>query len=392
MEFERLLLSCMLLQPDMIPDVRVKAYHFKNLINRQVYEAILNANDAGAVDCFTVKSYCHNVSLDYIMDLTMLLPSTTNWRAYENEVIEQWRKSELQVLAASLYAVSDVQEAITKARYKLDELEVNAEINDQHKQIMDYADSLNQPHESFKTGFPMLDNLTGGLPYGEVTIIGARPAVGKTAFACNIVCNHLDSLKVGLFSLEMNYKQIATRILCIKNNINGYDIRERDPDAINRVVMSLPVLNRVIIDDSSGYGLDELNSKIRRIVKEHNIRCVIIDYLGLLVLHSKATRNEQISDISQGLKRIAKELNICVIALSQLSRLVTQRSDPKPILSDLRDSGSLEQDAAVVMFLHREEGAMDAELLVRKNREGEVGMIPFVYEKRFTKFSEKQIF
>ena len=223
------------------------------------------------------------------------------------------------------------------------------------------------------TGFVDLDNILGGLNNSDLLILAARPSMGKTALAVNIAYNaalevHEENRAlqkdgcVGLFSLEMSSSQLSSRILSMGTGIDSNKIRKGDinekefSDLIkrSREIAALPFF----LDDSPALSISQIRTRARRLKRQHNLRLLVIDYLQLLRGMSKRgaeNRVQEISEITQGLKAIAKELNIPVIALSQLSRAVEQREDKRPQLSDLRESGSIEQDADVVMFIYREE-------------------------------------
>jgi replicative DNA helicase len=244
-----------------------------------------------------------------------------------------------------------------------------------------------------------LDYLLGGFQRQDQIIIAARPSQGKTALALSMALNMAaQGSGVGIFSLEMSGEQLGLRLLSMVSRVDSHKIKSGDltreewarvSDA-NSYINSLPIY----IDDSSGLNYLEIKSKARRLVALANIEALFVDYMQLVRSPGKVeSRNREIGDVSQGLKELAKELNLPVFALSQLSRQSEQRGDKEPQLSDLRDSGEIEQNADVVMFIHRDEyynptseNSGVARLLIRKNRNGPVGEVQLSFDKRLTFF------
>ncbi len=258
------------------------------------------------------------------------------------------------------------------------------------------------------SGFPSLDKLTSGFQNSDLIIIAGRPSCGKTALGLNIAQNAAIDYKVpvGIFSLEMAELQIGIRLLCSEAGVSSHSVRTGNiPDGQwQRLSMSVGALSEspIFIDDSGTLGILELRSKARRLKLENNIGLLIIDYLQLLKGTSKTeSRQQEISLISRSLKALAKELNIPVIALSQLSRAIEKREieERKPILSDLRESGAIEQDADVVIFIHRPEqyiGCKEtdkgkAEIIIGKQRNGPIGSIKLAFLKELAKFEELEL-
>lgn len=257
-----------------------------------------------------------------------------------------------------------------------------------------------------ETGFLDLDYKTSGLQPSDLVLIAARPSMGKTAFVLNLA-QHMAfkrDLAVAIFSLEMSKEQLVNRMLSQESHVDAQKIRTgrlTDEEWMNLVEGSANIANsRLIIDDTPGITLPVLRSRCRKLKMEHDIRIVIIDYLQLMSgdnKYSNASRQQEISDISRGLKALARELNVPVVALSQLSRAVEQRPDHRPMLSDLRESGAIEQDADVVMFLYRE-GYYNrdlseaeqrvAEIIIAKQRNGPIGTVNLLWIPELTKFSD----
>jgi len=264
------------------------------------------------------------------------------------------------------------------------------------------------------TGYKDLDALTTGLHKDELVILAARPGMGKTAFALNLAQNAAtkDQATVAIFSLEMGAEQLVNRMLCSEGSIDANALRtgQLDENQWNSLVVAMGSLSRtnVYIDDTPGSKMAEIRSKCRRLLKESGkLDLVIIDYLQLIEGTGQENRQQEVSVISRNLKKLAKELHVPVIALSQLSRGVEARQDKRPMLSDIRESGSIEQDADIVAFLYRDDYYRDeegdgensepenqedqdvgeVEVIVGKNRSGPRGTAKLLFVKSYNKFS-----
>jgi replicative DNA helicase len=259
------------------------------------------------------------------------------------------------------------------------------------------------PVTGVATGFTDLDYMTAGLQPSNLVLIAARPSMGKTAFVLNIA-EHIcfrDNKCVAMFSLEMSREELVNRLLSLESKVNSQNLRTGDLNERDWVCLAeaagVVAKSKLIIDDTSSITLSELRSKCRKYKLEHDIQVVIIDYLQLMSGSGRAdSRVNEISEISRGLKSLARELKVPVVALSQLSRGPEQRQDHRPILSDLRESGAIEQDADVVMFLYREdyyerdrEATNIAEVIVAKQRNGPLGKVDLVWMPDYTKFANK---
>ena len=276
--------------------------------------------------------------------------------------------------------------------------------------IFSTLDKIDEMHKAkggitgLSTGFTNLDKLTGGFQRSDLILIAARPSMGKTAFVLN-VAQHMatrEKKSVAIFSLEMPREQLAMRMMCAEGLIDSQHFRTgaMSNDEWKNLVDAADRLSAspMFIDDTAGVNAVELRNKARRISKEHGLDCIIIDYLQLMDggAHSRIdNRQQQISDISRSLKALARELKVPVIALSQLSRGPESRTSRKPMLSDLRESGSLEQDADMVAFLYREdyynpetEKKNLTELIIAKNRNGPTETVGLFFHKNFTRFRE----
>lgn len=254
------------------------------------------------------------------------------------------------------------------------------------------------------TTFKNLDNKLQWLRGGDLVILAARPSMGKTAMALNIAQNVAKKKNVAIFSLEMSKEQLTDRMVCAAMGIDSWKLQkgELSDQEFARIGDALSELSqaRMFIDDSASMNLLEIKSKCRRLKMESGLDMIVIDYLQLINGTNPNNRVQEISDISRGLKSLARELSVPIIALSQLSRNVENRASKEPILSDLRDSGSIEQDADIVLMIYREEYYNNTEMqdtdmnkgkttiFIRKNRNGPVGNADFVFDGKFMKFRE----
>ncbi|MEW4371792.1 replicative DNA helicase [Paenibacillus sp. JQZ6Y-1] len=251
------------------------------------------------------------------------------------------------------------------------------------------------------SGFVDLDRMTAGFQKSDLIIVAARPSVGKTAFALNIAQNTAreKNKNVGIFSLEMSKQQLVQRMMNAEGNINASRVRtgELSEEDWGKAMMAATTLGdaRIFIDDTPGMNVYEICAKARKLKREHGLDMLLIDYLQLIAGRGKAGENRQqeVSEISRMLKQLARELNIPIIALSQLSRGVEQRQDKRPMMSDLRESGAIEQDADIIMFLYRDdyynaetEKKNVIEIIIGKQRNGPIGTVELIFLKDFNKF------
>ena len=251
------------------------------------------------------------------------------------------------------------------------------------------------------TGFSELDRMTAGFQRNDLIIVAARPSVGKTAFALNIAQNVATKTdeSVAIFSLEMGAEQLVMRMLCAEGNINAQNLRTGNltEEDWGKLTMAMGSLSNsgIFIDDTPGIRVSEIRSKCRRLKQENGLGMILIDYLQLIQGSGRSSDNRQqeVSEISRALKSLARELEVPVIALSQLSRGVEQRQDKRPMMSDIRESGSIEQDADIVAFLYRDdyydkesENKNIIEIIIAKQRNGPVGTVSLAFVKEYNKF------
>jgi replicative DNA helicase len=264
------------------------------------------------------------------------------------------------------------------------------------------ASSQNSAITGLATGFRDLDFKTSGFQPSDLILVAARPSMGKTAFVLNIAAYMAfrEHRRVAIFSLEMSKEQLVNRLLAQESNVDASRLRNgrlKDSEWEN-LVMGADVIGKseLVIDDTPGISVPELRSKCRRMKLEGGLDCIMVDYLQLMSGSGRGSdsRQQEISEISRGLKEVAREMHVPLIALSQLSRAVEQRPDHRPVLSDLRESGAIEQDADVVIFLYRDdyynkdsERQGIADILIRKQRNGPLGDVELVWLPEYTKFA-----
>ncbi|WP_313135041.1 replicative DNA helicase [Anaerocolumna sp.] len=354
-------------------------------------------------------------SLEFIRDLITAVPTSANVRHYATIVKEK----------STLRQLIKVTEGITTQCY-LDKEKVETILEETEKKVFDILQKRNsgdfvsikdivfQSLESIEsaaknkgsvtgvaTGFYDLDYKTAGLQPSDLILVAARPSMGKTAFVLN-VAEHValrSNVTTAIFSLEMSKDQLVKRILSMHSKVDSQAIRSgdlSDDDWLKLVESARTIGNsNLIIDDTSSISISELRSKCRKYKLEHNLGLVIIDYLQLMSGSKKSeSRQQEISEISRSLKALAREINAPVVALSQLSRAVEQRPDKRPMLSDLRESGAIEQDADVVMFIYRDdyynhdsEDAGISEIIIGKQRNGPTGTVKLAWLSQYTKFA-----
>lgn len=389
-----------------------------------LYDAMIELfNEAKPVDLITLQNKLKEkdvppelCSLEFIRDLIASVPTSANVRHYANIVKEK----------STLRQLIKVTENITNDCY-LDKEKVETILEDTEKKIFDILQKRNKGDfvsikdivfhslESIEaaaknkgsvtgvsTGFYDLDYKTAGLQPSDLILIAARPSMGKTAFVLNIA-EHValrSNVTTAIFSLEMSKDQLVKRILSMHSKVDSQAIRSgdlSDEEWLKLVESARTIGNsNLIIDDTSSISISELRSKCRKYKLEYNLGLVIIDYLQLMSGSKKSSesRQQEISEISRSLKGLAREINAPVVALSQLSRAVEQRPDKRPMLSDLRESGAIEQDADVVMFIYRDdyynrdsEEAGVSEIIIGKQRNGPTGTIKLAWLSQYTKFA-----
>lgn len=401
---------------DRVADVLVDADFFTDA-HRRIWRHIAQAAGRGRpVDAVTIAESIEATGetsatggLAYLGDLAANTPSAANIRRYAEIVRERSALRRLQAAAADLQAACS-----NPAGRKPEELAAIAEsamlaaidraaadpvsLSDAFGEAMVYVDSRGDTG-GLTTGFRDLDGITGGLEPGQLVIVAARPSVGKTIFGCN-VADHVASSggSVLFFTLEMSRREIGMRIMSARSCVPVHAMRSgtKDADAWQRMSDQMPAAKnqRMVIDDTAAVTVAHVRTKARRLSRKSGLSLVLIDYLQLMRGEGN-NRTQEIGSISRGLKALAKELQVPIIALAQLNRGVEGRADKRPMMSDLRDSGEVEQDADIVVMLHREalysdspEWAGLAEALVRKNRNGPTGDLLLSYQPERMRFAD----
>lgn len=427
LESERGLLGALLQKPDAIHDVAdmVKGDSFYAEKHKHIFEAMRELVDRGEpIDLLSLSEKLQATGAleriggrSYLAELVAAAPSPGNYAHYADLVA---RKHLMRSLI-------DAAHGITEAAYDesqdthvvLDEAEkavmaigsgvaahkfVN--IADKLESAWERIEALSKKEDGIRgvpTGYSGLDNLLSGLHASDLVILAARPSVGKTSLALDIARNAAvrHNVPVGIFSLEMSSEQLIDRMLAAESTVDSWKIRTgavRDTDDFGRIRDALETLSKapIFIDDKPGNNILSMRAVARRLKRERGIGLIVVDYLQLMTpVGAKASDSlvQQVTEISRSLKSLARELEVPVLALSQLSRAVEQRGG-KPRLSDLRDSGSIEQDADVVMFIHREdkrdpsaERTNIAEILVEKHRNGPTGRVELYFDDKRTSFA-----
>ncbi len=426
-EAEQAVLGSMLIDKDaVISAIEIlRKDDFYREDNKAIFEAMINLyNRPEPIDIITVKDELSSIGkfdivggLEYLADLPEKVPTTANVDKYikivkEKSILRSLIKTSNELISLGYDETQEVDTVINEAEKKVFELvqdrnqagysaikEVLVDAFAQLERLYNQKEGIT----GVPSGFADLDLRTAGFHNSELIILAARPAMGKTAFALNIATNAAtkSNVPVLLFSLEMSKEQLVNRVLCSEamvdsNKLKTGKIEEND---WVKIVEALGPLSEaeMYIDDTAGISITEIRAKARKLKLEKNIGLIIIDYLQLIQGSGNrkiGSREQEISEISRSLKILAKELDIPVIALSQLSRAAEQRSEHRPMLSDLRESGSIEQDADIVMFLYRDdyyneesESKNIAEVIIAKNRSGSIGTAEILWMSNYTKFA-----
>lgn len=428
-EAEKSVIGSMLMDRDAIievADVLVKDDFYQSA-NGILFEAMADLYREGKpVDLITLQNKLKEKqvpesvqSLDYIKELVDSVPTSANAKQYANIVKEKSVLRKLikvtEKITADCYLGKDEFSNILEDTEKdIFHLLQNASGREDFTPIRDVVlNTLDQIEEASKnkgkitglpTGFTDLDYKLTGLHPSQLLIVAARPAMGKTAFVLNIA-QHVafrQNVPVAVFSLEMSKEQLVTRLMAMESMIDSQMIRtgELEDQDWEKLMESAAVIGHspLIIDDTPGLTIAEIRSKCRRYKQAQGVGLVIIDYLQLMAGSGKSeSRQQEISEISRSLKALAREIDAPIIALSQLNRAVDSRTDHKPVLSDLRESGSIEQDADVIMFIYRDdyynpdtEKKNLAEIIVAKQRSGATGSIELAWLGQYTKFANKE--
>ncbi len=392
-----------------------------------LFDTMVELNDEGRpVDLVTLQDRLKEKdvppevsSLEFIRDLITAVPTSANIKHYANIVAEKSTLRRLirinEDIANTCYVGKDSLEDILadteKRVFDLVQRRNTGEFVSIRQIVMNAMDNIEKASHNkgnvtgVATGFLDLDYRTAGMQPSDLILVAARPSMGKTAFVLNIAqyVAFKQAKTVAIFSLEMSKEQLVNRLFSMESKVDSQHLRTGNLSDVEweKLIESAGVIGKsnLIIDDTPGISISELRSKCRKYKLEHNLEMIIIDYLQLMSGSGRSTdsRQQEISDISRSLKALARELHVPVIALSQLSRAVEQRPDHRPMLSDLRESGAIEQDADVVMFIYRDdyynkdtEKKGIAEIIIAKQRNGPIGTVNLVWLPDFTKFANLQ--
>lgn len=430
-EAEQAVLGSVFRAPDVLIEAleHIQSQDFYRRSHQLIFQTMVDLNDKNEpIDALAVSNELENKNQledvggrQYLAELATNVPSSAHISYYakiveEKALLRRLIQTSQGIIEKSYEASEDVADILDRAESSI--LEVSEKknqsgfthISDVLHANMDHIDYLYHNDEEItglSSGYHAIDEMTAGLHPDELIILAARPGVGKTAFALNIAQNigTKTDETIALFSLEMGAPQLVNRMLCAEGTIDANNLRTGNlsEEEWKKLVVAMGSLAsaNIFIDDTPGIRTSEIRAKCRRLKQEQggNLGLVIIDYLQLIEGSNRESRQQEVSEISRQLKKLAKELNVPVIALSQLSRGVEQRQDKRPILSDLRESGSIEQDADIVSFLYREdyysrdgdeEEQVDdniVEVIIEKNRSGPRGTAQLLFIKEYNKFS-----
>lgn len=388
-----------------------------------LFETMVELNDEGnPVDLVTLQNRLREKdvppevsSLEFVRELITAVPTSANIKYYANIVAEKATLRKLirlnEEIANTCYAGKESLEFILddteKRVFQLVQKRTTDDFVPIRKIVMNAMDKIETAAKNkgsvtgIPTGFIDLDYRTAGMQPSDLILVAARPSMGKTAFELNLAqyMAFKKNLTVALFSLEMSKEQLVNRMFSLESSVDAQKLRigQLNDQEWERLIESAGTIGKsnLIIDDTPGISIAELRSKCRKYKLEHNLSIIMIDYLQLMTGSGRSeSRQQEISDISRSLKALARELNVPVVALSQLSRAVEQRPDHRPMLSDLRESGAIEQDADVVMFLYRDDyynhDSPDkglSEVIIAKQRNGPIGTVKLAWLPEYTKFA-----
>ena len=411
-ESEQSILGSIILDKEAIITVAetIQPMDFYKEAHKIIYESMLKLNSNNEpIDLITLieelrkEGHLDSIGgISYLTSLSTIVPTTSNVKYYANivkekSVMRQLIKASNEIINLGYDASTDVQEILDKAEKNIfdisqeksgDDIQpINVVLQDTFEMIEKLCTDKSEV-TGITTGFADLNKKINGLQRTDLILLAARPAMGKTAFSLNLVQNAAlkGDASVAVFSLEMSKEQLVQRMLSAQSKIKTGNLGESDWP---RIIDGMAVLSEanIFIDDTPGIKISEIRSKCRRLKIEKGLDLILIDYLQLMEGEGKnENRQQEIAKISRSLKILAKELDCPVVALSQLSRSPELRKDHRPILSDLRESGSIEQDADIVMFLYRDEYYHDdsekkniGEVIIAKNRHGETGNVELVW-------------
>ena len=424
MEAEQSVIGSMIMSKDAIVEASemITGADFYQQQYGIVFEAMVELHDEGkAVDLITLQDRLREKelppeisSMEFVRDLLSAVPTSANVKYYAEIVAE---KSMLRKLIKTTEEISnlcylgkektqDILEVTEKKIFDLVQNRGSEEFVPIRQVVLNAIEKIEKASRTqgsvtgIPTGIIDMDYKMSGFQPSDLILVAARPSMGKTAFVLNIaqyMAFHND-VTTAIFSLEMSKEQLVNRLLALESKVDSQNIRtgNLEDEEWAKLIEGANIIGKshLIIDDKPGISISELRSKCRKYKMEHNLGIIFIDYLQLMTGSGRSeSRQQEISEISRSLKALARELNVPVVALSQLSRAVEQRPDHRPMLSDLRESGAIEQDADVVMFIYRDdyynkdsENKNIAEIIIAKQRNGPIGTVNLVWMPNYTKF------
>lgn len=407
---------------DVLSSLRTDDFYLEQ--HKQIYNAVIElSNKSQPVDIITLKNELKGVfdstgGVEYLTEIRLMVTTTSNLRHHikiieDMSILRKLIRACGDISDASYNANEDVNIILNNAETKIYDIMQKKEMSDLYHIKGILAENLSRLEEMLqssdtstgvRTGFADLDNHINGFQPSDLVLIAARPAMGKTSFALNIATNVAVkyNIPVAIFSLEMSKEQLANRILCSEALIPSEKMKKADinGDEMRQLVMTINELSKapIYIDDTAGITVSEIKGKCKKLKMKDQLGLVVIDYLQLIQGNTRDGRQNEVGENSRLLKILAKELDVPVITLSQLSRASEKREQHRPVLSDLRDSGSIEQDADMVMFLYRDdyykngeeevENKNVAECIIAKFRNGSTGMIQLGWRAEYTKFMD----
>ncbi|MCC6909384.1 MAG: replicative DNA helicase [Phycisphaerales bacterium] len=425
-ETEMALLGSMILDPKVIGDVilTVKSPDdFYRPAHGAIFASLVELYDRHAAGDLTLlhqrleeKGVLADIGgVEYLLQLAESVPAAVNAPYYAKVVAEKSLVRRLigaagEILHAAYMEGGEVRDVLDAAQRSIFDVvlqfdhEGTRSLSSLLEETLKAIESREQGHiTGLATHFRELDEMTSGLQPGEMVIVAARPSMGKTSFALNVAENiALMGTPVGVFSLEMGKQQLAERLLSSRSEVDSHKLRRNmiSKHDYHRIATAVGQLSEapIFIDDTPGLSVLELRAKARRMVAKHAVKLIVVDYLQLMMGSTRESRQQEVAEISRGVKSLARELSVPVICLSQLNRAAENREDHRPRMADLRESGSIEQDADVVMMLHREdyynqskpdfEPTNIAELIIAKQRNGPTGTVRLTWVGSSMKFKD----
>jgi replicative DNA helicase len=416
---EQSVLHCILKDNGLIQEIRLEPEHFTDIRHQRIFRAMQRLNKNGEIiDVVSLSVELGDELLfvggyDYLNELLHIIAQPEHIHTYERYVIENFKKNRIKELAKQIKETNDYEE-IQRLTHEMNELTLDEQKDDFSlvdilADIEEEANTEKNGISGISTGFTELDSILDGWVEEELTIIGARPSMGKTAFALALANNAAQKGNfVTFFSLEMSAKSLLKRMICGIGRIHATKLKdplkrfnETDWNNYRKAQGILTTYkDRFDICDSSKVKVQDIWARVKTNVKKapEKRHLVIIDYLTLIEGSGRRERHLEVGEISRGLKRMARELKVSVIVLAQLNRAVEQRQDKRPIMSDLRDSGEIEQDGDKIIFLHRDdyydseaENKNIIEVIVAKHRNGPLGVVPLFFDRSTQTFANLEV-